>query len=313
MSWIPDAIVSANPDKQITVDVVVRKGMEWIFKGRGVRNVFTIDKKNKMSELWQTLKKIRREKYDIVINYHRYGSSAFLSLLSGGEKKATFDSSYFSFFYDRVERHGIGDGRHEVERNHALTNSLVRCLPFTWRGPRNIQRRIVVAPCSRLPTKTLIPAQWHLLIKGVALSFPKFSISVVGGPEDEKYIEKIRGAGSYPANVEWVPCQTPFEKSAELIKNAFLFIGVDSAPLHIASLYNVPSVVVYCSTVPALGFGPLSSSYLIIETEYPLRCRPCGITGKQKCPAGHFMCALSINLMNALKKITSFGKLLVEV
>ena len=65
----------------------------------------------------------------------------------------------------------------------------------------------------------------------------------------------------------------------------------DSAPLHIASAVDAPVTAVFCSTVPAFGYGPLSTNAHVVETEEKLACRPCGPHGHGKCPEGHFKCA----------------------
>ena len=70
----------------------------------------------------------------------------------------------------------------------------------------------------------------------------------------------------------------------------------DSAPLHIASAMNAPVMAVFCSTVPAFGFGPLNANGRILERKEPLSCRPCGLHGYKACPEAHFKCALEIDV-----------------
>jgi heptosyltransferase-2 len=65
--------------------------------------------------------------------------------------------------------------------------------------------------------------------------------------------------------------------------------------MHLASSMNAPVTAVYCSTIPAFGFGPLSDQQYIVETSKPLVCKPCGLHGRSACPEGHFACALSIS------------------
>ncbi len=74
----------------------------------------------------------------------------------------------------------------------------------------------------------------------------------------------------------------------------------DSAPLHIASAMNAPVTAVFCSTVPAFGFGPLRENGRVVETKEKLDCRPCGLHGYKACPKGHFRCALGIDVASAL-------------
>ena len=70
--------------------------------------------------------------------------------------------------------------------------------------------------------------------------------------------------------------------------------------MHLASAMNAPVTVVYCSTIPGFGFGPLSDNARIIETKLELTCRPCGLHGLKACPLGHFNCAQSIEINDIL-------------
>ena len=80
-------------------------------------------------------------------------------------------------------------------------------------------------------------------------------------------------------------------ESVGLIEKATLLITNDSAPLHFASAVNTPTIAIFCSTIPAYGFGPLADQSRSIETRDQLDCKPCGIHGKKECPKGHFNCS----------------------
>jgi len=86
-----------------------------------------------------------------------------------------------------------------------------------------------------------------------------------------------------------------FLESAALMKGATMNFVNDSAPMHLASAMNAHVTAVYCSTIPAFGFGPLSTKSFIIQTSEKLSCRPCGSHGYKTCPQGHFKCATTIS------------------
>jgi len=86
-----------------------------------------------------------------------------------------------------------------------------------------------------------------------------------------------------------------FLESAALMKDAKMNFTNDSAPMHLASAVNAPVTAIFCSTVAAFGFGPLSDDSFVVETKEQLDCRPCGLHGFSKCPEKHFKCALTIN------------------
>ncbi|HEX4850775.1 MAG TPA: glycosyltransferase family 9 protein, partial [Puia sp.] len=62
---------------------------------------------------------------------------------------------------------------------------------------------------------------------------------------------------------------------------------------------------VYCSTIPAFGFGPLSDERFIVEIEGPLYCRPCGLHGYRACPEKHFDCAYKIRDEQLLQTLST--------
>jgi heptosyltransferase-2 len=81
--------------------------------------------------------------------------------------------------------------------------------------------------------------------------------------------------------------------SAELIGRAALLITNDSAPLHLASAMNTPTVAVFGPTVPEFGFGPLAERSAVAG-HHSLACRPCDRHGPQRCPLGHWRCMREI-------------------
>ena len=93
-------------------------------------------------------------------------------------------------------------------------------------------------------------------------------------------------------------------ESAALMKDATMNYVNDSAPMHMASAMNAKTTAIYCSTIPAFGFGPLADNAKIVETKLTLDCRPCGVHGHKACPEGHFKCAFSIETSELQKQIS---------
>ncbi|MDY6970548.1 MAG: glycosyltransferase family 9 protein, partial [Spirochaetota bacterium] len=67
----------------------------------------------------------------------------------------------------------------------------------------------------------------------------------------------------------------------------------DSAPLHIASAMNIPTIAIFGATTPSLGFAPLADNSIIIEKK-DIGCRPCGRHGSMKCRKKSFECMYKI-------------------
>ena len=85
------------------------------------------------------------------------------------------------------------------------------------------------------------------------------SIAVVGAAADRRV---GRGDRRTPRGVRPIDAtgRLTLLASAELIGRAALLVTNDSAPLHLASAMNTPTIAVFGPTVPEFGFGPLADS-----------------------------------------------------
>ncbi|GAB1344943.1 lipopolysaccharide heptosyltransferase II [Gemmatimonas sp.] len=77
--------------------------------------------------------------------------------------------------------------------------------------------------------------------------------------------------------------------SAALLSRCRVLVTNDSAPLHLASAMNTPTVALFGPTVPALGFGPLAVQQRVVQHD-SLACRPCHAHGPMQCPQQHWRC-----------------------
>lgn len=85
--------------------------------------------------------------------------------------------------------------------------------------------------------------------------------------------------------------------SAALLSRCTVLVTNDSAPLHLASAMNTPTVALFGPTVPAMGFGPLSDRHAVLGRD-ELTCRPCSAHGGQACPLGHWRCMRDVRAKN---------------
>ena len=93
--------------------------------------------------------------------------------------------------------------------------------------------------------------------------------------------------------------------SAALIARARVLVTNDSAPLHLASAMNTPTIALFGPTVPAFGFGPLAEMRRVVERE-ALACRPCGAHGPQQCPLGHWQCMRAVTVPTVMDVAVPF-------
>jgi len=287
------------------IDFLLRKGNEGLLINHPYLNeVLVWDKKNgKIKNLISLLFKIRKNNYYAVINLHRFSSSGFLTVLSGAKFKTGFDKNPLSRFFNKRFQHVIGTGKHEVERNLELIKDLTDSSvipPRLHPSGSDIEfisnyktgRYVCIAPASVWYTKQFPKEKWIELIR----KLPKdINVYLLGAPSDQVLCEEIKILTG-KSNIQNLAGKLNFLQSAALMKDAVMNYVNDSAPLHMASSMNAPVTAVFCSTVPAFGFGPLSDNNNIVETNLHLDCRPCGLHGYKQCPLGHFNCAHSIKI-----------------
>lgn len=299
-----------NPD--IILDILVRKGNETLFSNHPfVRETLVWDKKkNKYKNLFKTLKEIRKRKYDVVVNLQRFTSTGIITAFSAAREKIGFNKNPLSFLFTKKIKHLVKKGLHEIDRNQAMIADYTkgravrpRLYPSTadFMTVQKLKhsRYITIAPVSAWLTKTFPAYKWIELIKNFSIISPGIQFYLIGSNEEYKLAEIIR-IKSEETNIINLCGSLSFLESAALMKDAEMNYVNDSAPLHLAGAMNAPVTVVYCSTVPDFGFGPLSDNSRIIETKLKLNCRPCGLHGYKECPLTHFKCAHSINIIEAI-------------
>lgn len=295
---------------QSQIDFLLRKGNESLFDEHPyLHEVLILDKKKgKMSAISSMAKKVRAEKYDFIVNLHRFGSSGIICLYSGAGRIVGFRKNPFSFAYTQSFPHLI-DGTHETERNFSLLNGLEGIKyfkPKLYPAQKHYNRAaqiispqevyVCIAPSSVWFTKELPEKKWMDLVK----LFPDFmKVIFIGGPADEEKCHRII-SGSGSQNCINAAGKLSLLESAALMQYARMNYTNDSAPLHLATAVNAASKSFFLSTVPEFGFTGLSDNSSVIQVREKLECRPCGLHGHRACPKTHFKCAEEIPISEEL-------------
>lgn len=313
------------PDARI--DFLVRKGNEALLAGHPwLHETLVWDKKqHKLKNLWKMARRIRRERYDKVINVQRFAATGLLTVFSGARETIGFDKNPLSRFFTRRIPHIIsaavepgkipqGPTIHEVQRNQALIAAFTDARPARPRlYPTSADKQtvagykhrpyITISPASVWFTKQYPADQWASFIRllsaesaftaGEGSSPSAYTVYLLGAPGDRALAEEIIAMAGSGAVVN-LAGQLSFLQSTALMRDAVMNYVNDSAPMHFASAVNAPVTAVYCSTIPGFGFGPLSDNSHVVEVGQFLDCRPCGLHGYRVCPRGHFNCARQI-------------------
>jgi len=282
---------------------LLKKGNEGLFKDHPfLHEVLVWDKgSQKLMNFDKLMHRVWFAKYDAVINLQRFLLTGLMTAFSRAEVKIGFDKNPMSFLFTKKIPHTVDRHVHETERNVSLIASLTDSLPekprlYPSAGDREKISSFItgvfytISPASLWYTKQFPEEKWIGLIRMIP---PGRRVFLLGSKDDGELCARISSASGNAEAINLAGKLSLLESTA-LMHHARMNFTNDSAAMHLASAINAPVTVVYCSTVPGFGFGPLSDDSTVIQTALTLPCRPCGLHGNRKCPEEHFQCALSI-------------------
>jgi len=158
--------------------------------------------------------------------------------------------------------------------------------------PRGKGPVVIVAPGSVWGTKRWLADRYGALIDELVTRLGA-RVIMVGGTTDREQAQKVLDACN--ARVLDMVGLTDLRELCALVRKADLVVTGDSAPMHVAWAFDIPTVAIFGSTVPELGFAPSSERCRIVELR-GLECRPCSDHGPKSCPLGHFQCMTGVSV-----------------
>lgn len=336
-SFLGDTVLTtaliAELARRGSVDVVTTPAAVAILANNpGIRTLVAYDKRGAdagSGGLLRLAARLRAARYDAA--YLAQGSlrSAAIARLARIPRLVGFDTSSGRWLY--TERIPHRQRRHHAERlwRLAVGDAAPGPDPATIRPrlypghaeraevdsllgnqPRDGTPYVALAPGSVWGTK-----RWpHYPLLAAQLA-SRYRIVVVGSAADRALADEIASsvaraapAGEAAAATERIVDATgrlSLLASAEIIGRCAAIVTNDSAPLHLASAMDVPTVAVFGPTVPGFGFGPLATRHAIAEVD-GLICRPCDPHGPAVCPLRHWNCMRTLAtsvVMDALMEV----------
>ncbi len=277
-------ILRGHPDVD---EVIIYPRNKW------QRGILKVNKSLKViSESLSFYKQLRKNHYDLVIDFQGNLKSAVMNLITGSGNRLGFGNGYCKEFnYLSTQHHSYPAGKkiHRIEKNLSLlkeldieTKFLRPALPVTKNDKEYISNFINKNADPSLPIIIIHPGtskfgsfkQWssqnYTLLADKILDKYKANVILTWGPGEFDTVKEIvrnMKHNALPA------CETKSIKQlTELIKRATLFIGGDTGPLHIASIMGIPIVGIYGPKDPAI-YGPYDGKAIVIKKDVP--CSPC--------------------------------------
>ena len=259
----------------------------------------------------KTAFRLRRESFDLVFSAHRSLRSALLLKLAGIPLRVGFEQSSGAALYHLKVRRKLE--LHETQRNLSLLEpfgvkqesySTQPVLPVTGEEanhvfgllgvglPRGSGPLVLIAPGSVWGTKRWISERFARLADILADTY-QARVILVGSAYDRGPADQVLSNLKSP--VLDLVGMTDLRELCALMRKADLLVTGDSAPMHIAWAFDIPTVAIFGSTSPELGFAPLSARCRVVEVK-GLECKPCSDHGPERCPLGHFKCMQGVTV-----------------
>jgi len=303
----------AQEFKELQLSVVVTpQGKEILDGNPNIHEIIVYDKKGKDKGFFKFLnmvKKIKGKKFDIAIIPHRYLRSNLLAYLAKIPTRIGFDTSTGSFLL--TDKIPYLKNKHEVERNLDLAQVIT---PGIKVGKRNLSIYLTdkekefakeflkvynvtndfligFAPGSVWATKRWTTSGYAQVGDELSKMY-QAKIIIFGSKNDIKLADEIKNKMNTTPII--AAGKTNLKELSALIARCNLFVTNDTAPMHIAMAFNIPTVAVFGPTTLDIGFGPYGKNFVVVERK-GLKCRPCSLHGPRKCPQKHFACMKEIS------------------
>lgn len=222
--------------------------------------------KDKITNFLSLIKTLRTQRYDLIVNLTDQRMIALLVRLIPAGIKITQDYSHrqSSFWKKSFTHLAPTRGEHVVERNLSVLAPLgiaqlvaQTSMPYRPEHWQTLEcqlkrlgvkaRYVVIQPTARQLFKCWDNEKFSQVID--ALEQQSLSVVLTCGPdEDDLSCVNEIAQGCRITPVTALAGKTQFPELAALIDHAALFIGVDSAPMHIAAAVKTPIVCLFGAT-----------------------------------------------------------------
>jgi heptosyltransferase-1 len=253
-----------------------------------------------------TIRMLRKERYDVAIDFHGGPTASLITSLSGARQKIGYRIKYKSFAYDISLPRSLESGpKHSVE-NHirlikALGISVPESPPLLLPEPSESVKKKIHAFFSHnhLQDSRVVVIHvgagnefrewgidnWDSLVSSL-VKRQGVKIVLIGALEDEKNAGHI--LSRHPDSVYSQAGRLNLKELKELIARADLYIGPDSGPMHIAASTPTPILALFGPNLSSYN-APWQTKATIFEKE--LDCRPCD---QRSCVSGDVRCMRKI-------------------
>ncbi|WP_212006550.1 glycosyltransferase family 9 protein [Chitinophaga sp. HK235] len=169
-------------------------------------------------------------------------------------------------------------------------------------GAKGAQQWVGLAPFATYREK-MYPLEKMEIVLAELLKTENRRVLLFGGGKKE--VELLNAMAERYPQAQVVAGRFSLQEEMALISQLNVMISMDSANMHLASLYGVPVVSVWGATHPFAGFMGYGQSDANAVQITDLSCRPCSVFGNKPCFRGDHACMEWIKPAQILEKVIS--------
>lgn len=281
----------------VIVAVVREKARDVMDDCPWVTEVLSIneDSRSPLDEIryqWNFFARVRRFHFDLAVDVKAGNRAAILALLSGAKQRIGFYDKNGRLWQNRVftnlvspggrpgrhmtehylgilHTYGIGTDRIWPEYHVPEERSLQARQIFTKHGVPSDRPVIAVQPFSLWKYKEWNVGKYVQLIEWLISEY-NVSVVITGSQGERARAEEIIAA--CPRNTYNLAGETSIGTLAAVMKACSLFIGVDSAGIHIAAAVGLPTVGIFGPSSIS-DWAPRGPMHMMVHKDLP--CLPC--------------------------------------
>ena len=324
LAWLKSA------DPHMEIDWLVEEGFATLLEEHPLlRRVHRLATRNwrgqgwlaVVREGWQVVRRLRNERYDVVLDLQGNSKSGLFTLLSGAPHRCGFARDgvreWPNLLATNVRVELTAAEHHISERSLAVARTafpqgyvhlMAGPLPIRPEAAHrvaaqlaerglDVRRFAILHYGTTWTTKLWSVENWQALVQLLVTGTDIVPVLTWGSAEELTVVERIAAVGGEGVTI-WPRGTLP--ELAALLARATVVVGGDTGPVHIAAAVDTPTVSIFRVTDGARN-GPRGERHLRLQA--PMDCSPC----LRKACADDPVCAKSIGVNEVFSRIATLA------
>ncbi|MGA1846127.1 glycosyltransferase family 9 protein [Deferribacter abyssi] len=283
-----------------------------------IDNILTITRTKNLLYMINTIKEIRWQKYDYILDFQNNPRTMWINLFSNSPNRITYHYTKRKLAYNKFAYPNktyavdikfsllkyLDINNYNNKPEIFITDKEIKTVT-DYLKQNNIENYITISPTHKKETRRW-PLKYFIQLAQYVYEHLNLKVIFTYAPNEYDYVKEIQKHSYFNKAFFFTPKINLLELAA-FIKLAKFHVGNDSAPNHMAVAMNTPSFIVLGST--SEGWTYPSKTHAWVRKN--LECQPCK---KSKCKFGNSIPCLNNLTVDEIKpKFESFIEEVINV